>query len=335
MKLKYVCKNFTFCVLAYNHSKFIIEHLESIRFQVESFMNDWSVKLIISDDASSDDTIELINQWLNCNGELFNEITTYYSEKNIGTCAVVRKLLHHYTGGYFKITAGDDIYSNESIVSNLEHCDENTILVGRTLLIVEGRVVRSSLYDTLEKFSFLANKNYNLLDKIKRYQVINAPNTFYPVRGLNTKSCGEFLSRYDVVEDLALQIYLADNYPDLKLKFVDTCFVLYRRTANSTYITANHRFMKDQHSLWTYLARNEVNFIKRILLMMRASKFTKYSRLGFFLIPKYLFLLVRLHIFIYAFVLVRSERKNIKVVQLHANKIMERRDRFMLGYYSV
>lgn len=329
MVLKYDNKCFTFCVLAYNHNKYIIQHLESIKFQIKSFMDDWTVNLIISDDASSDNTVELINVWLTYNNKYFNKIETNYNDKNIGTCAVVQKLLKKYDGGHLKITAGDDMYSNESIISELVHCDGNTILVGRTFLLKERKVIRSLFYDTLEKFSILANQNYKVMDKIKRYQVINAPNTFYPVHRLNTEACGEFLSRFDVVEDLALQIYLAENYPSLKLKFVDKCFVLYRRTSNSTYITANQRFLMDQYSLLTYLANGENKFLRRALLRMRASKFTKYSMLGLFLIPKYIFLLARLHIFMYAWILVRIERKDIKVVQSHANTIMECSDRFM------
>ena len=43
-------KEFTFCVLAYNHSQFILDHLESIKFQVLNYGKNIECSLIINDE---------------------------------------------------------------------------------------------------------------------------------------------------------------------------------------------------------------------------------------------------------------------------------------------
>ena len=49
-------------VISYNSSKFIIDTLESIKKQ--SYNN---IELIVSDDYSTDNTIELVTNWLKLN----------------------------------------------------------------------------------------------------------------------------------------------------------------------------------------------------------------------------------------------------------------------------
>ena len=47
------------CVITYNSSKYVLETLESIRMQ--SYQN---IELIICDDCSKDDTVEICKRWI-------------------------------------------------------------------------------------------------------------------------------------------------------------------------------------------------------------------------------------------------------------------------------
>lgn len=47
------------CIITYNSSKYIEETLESVRRQTYP-----AIELIISDDASSDDTVYICEQWI-------------------------------------------------------------------------------------------------------------------------------------------------------------------------------------------------------------------------------------------------------------------------------
>ena len=46
--------HFVFVTLTFNHEKYIIEHLESIKYQVENYGQKFSTKIVINDDCSSD-----------------------------------------------------------------------------------------------------------------------------------------------------------------------------------------------------------------------------------------------------------------------------------------
>ena len=50
------------CVITYNSSKTVVETLESIKNQ--SYSN---IELVVSDDCSPDNTVELVQQWLEKN----------------------------------------------------------------------------------------------------------------------------------------------------------------------------------------------------------------------------------------------------------------------------
>ncbi len=54
------------CIITYNSAKFVVEALESIKSQTYK-----NIELIISDDCSTDNTIELCKQWISDNGKCF------------------------------------------------------------------------------------------------------------------------------------------------------------------------------------------------------------------------------------------------------------------------
>ncbi|WP_288927434.1 glycosyltransferase, partial [uncultured Trichococcus sp.] len=58
---------FTFVAITYNHEKYIIEHLESIKYQIENFSKGKQVNLVISDDGSMDNTMLYAQQWIERN----------------------------------------------------------------------------------------------------------------------------------------------------------------------------------------------------------------------------------------------------------------------------
>ena len=65
---------FTFVTITYNHEKYIIEHLESIRYQIENYSEGKKMNLIVSDDGSVDNTMRYAQQWVERNKNLFSEV---------------------------------------------------------------------------------------------------------------------------------------------------------------------------------------------------------------------------------------------------------------------
>ena len=106
--------DFTFAVLTYNQEKFILQHLESIKYQIMKFGVDINVNLVVSDDGSKDNTIFLVEKWTNENYELFNDIKILKSTVNQGIVHNYIRLLDNIKTEKFKILAGDDIYFKNS-----------------------------------------------------------------------------------------------------------------------------------------------------------------------------------------------------------------------------
>lgn len=276
-------KSFTFLVLCFNHEKYIIEHLESIKYLVESYGDGIYVDIIVNDDASRDSTVPLLNKWLDFNSKLFRKIKKIFNEVNIGTCASVINMLNEVETDCFKMTAGDDVYSNENIFE-YAFLKENILgLSGIPILIKEG-VLQKDVKECLSVS--LTQEVYKKKPIIKRFSMVannNAPNTIYN-KYLLSKGCKDFLRHFDVVEDWPLQIYIAKNHPETKMEMVNKTFVYYRRTINSTYIIANKRFIKDKSDIYDFLYENVNSKMEKILIKNRKFLFLnggKYKNIFF------------------------------------------------------
>lgn len=126
----------TVLALAYNQAAFLEETLESIRTQ--SFQD---FELLISDDASSDDSAKLIQQWndKHCRAERL-----FLHDRNIGLCPTLNELLDHARGEYLQFIACDDHLLPNALaerVDVLERADSDVALVYSDALMMddEGR----------------------------------------------------------------------------------------------------------------------------------------------------------------------------------------------------
>ena len=79
-------KSFTFVVTSYNQEKVILENLESIKYQIENYGKNINCSLLVCDDCSQDNTIGVVEKWLDNNKDLFYEYKIMTSEKKYGNC---------------------------------------------------------------------------------------------------------------------------------------------------------------------------------------------------------------------------------------------------------
>lgn len=114
----------TVLALAYNHSEFLTETLDSIAGQ--TFQD---FELLVSDDASKDNSATLIQQWQDEHqraGRLF------LHQQNMGLCPTLNELLSHATGEYLQFIACDDHLLPDSLerrVAALDQCGPETAAV--------------------------------------------------------------------------------------------------------------------------------------------------------------------------------------------------------------
>ncbi len=270
--------SFAFLVVTYNHQDYILEHLESIKYLVQTHGTTWDVDLIVNDDASHDNTRTLVDRWLLENRTIFRNVKILYNSKNLGTCASVNNMLAHMVADRCKLTAGDDVYSYENIFELTAHESNTSMVSGRALYLQGDELSLDQINNTLATATQAIYQNKSLLHRFKHLSYNNAPNLLYSTECLLNPKVREFLQRFDVVEDWPLQVAIAREYPKHRLKLIDQVLVYYRRTPGSTYIVANQRFVKDKVQLYKDLIQNEQNPWEQLRLLNRLYCFESLNR---------------------------------------------------------
>ncbi len=104
-------------VIIYNSSKYVVEMLESVKAQTYA-----NIELIISDDHSTDDTVNVCQQWIEKNKEKFirtDLITTPENKGVSANCTNCNRGIKAAQGEWIKFIAGDDILLPECIEDNM------------------------------------------------------------------------------------------------------------------------------------------------------------------------------------------------------------------------
>jgi len=104
-------KPVTVIAVCYNHARFLIECLESIRMQ--TFQD---FQLIITDDFSNDESPSLIEGWITQNRP---DAIFIRHEKNVGLCRTLNEALGCASGEFISMTATDDVWENDKIEKQL------------------------------------------------------------------------------------------------------------------------------------------------------------------------------------------------------------------------
>lgn len=107
-------------VITYNSSKYVLETLESIKNQTYK-----NIELIISDDCSSDNTINICREWIDINKERFVRTEVITVEINTGISANCNRGVRMSKGIWIKAIAGDDILCSNAISEYISFVNEN------------------------------------------------------------------------------------------------------------------------------------------------------------------------------------------------------------------
>lgn len=110
-------------VITYNSAKFVLETLESAKAQTYH-----NIELIVSDDCSTDDTVEICRKWIEENKERFVRTELITSDKNTGIPANCNRGVKAAKGEWVKLIAGDDILLKDCILNNLIFSTGNNLI---------------------------------------------------------------------------------------------------------------------------------------------------------------------------------------------------------------
>lgn len=260
---------FAFLVITYNHENYILEHLESIKYLIKTYGNDYKIDLIISDDCSIDRTKKIINLWLTKNKKLFNYVKTIFNERNLGTCRSVDKMLSYVMSERFKLGAGDDVYSFENIFEITKCEDTISIISGLPLYLIDNKLIENKWSRIFAFASHYIYKNDSLLHRFKHISYNNAPNILYTKNCIIDQDVRSYLKKFDVTEDWPIQIALARKFPNNKFKLINNTLMYYRRTGGSTYLVANVRFCNDKILIYNDLINKEKKIFEKLRLINR------------------------------------------------------------------
>ena len=208
----------TIVALCYNHYDYLTETLDSILNQEYE-----NLEVIIVDDFSKDDSVELIENWLSKETLSWSFIR---HEVNWGICKSLNETLDIANGKYFKIIACDDLMMPNfistmverfellqeeyaMIYSDVQTINENSEAFGLTPFVERG-------WDTEEKVP-----SGELFDQLAGSCFIPAPSTLLRTRVLQDIRFDESL----IIEDWDMWLQIAKRY---KIKGISEAMIHYR-----------------------------------------------------------------------------------------------------------
>ncbi len=217
-------------VVTYNSSKFVLETLESVRKQTYS-----NIELIITDDCSTDNTLELCECWLKKNKYSFVRTKIITAKKNTGIPSNCNRGVKRSKGEWIKFIAADDYLLERCIEDNLFFIKENpeAKFVVSNLLEMNCRGVLNEKSNEPNKgllFYFSAKTFASQLKAYIRWpEFLNSP-TFFICRNL-LKEIDYFDEDYRIYDDMPL-IYRV-NLNGYRIYFMNKNTVKYRVHSNS------------------------------------------------------------------------------------------------------
>ena len=107
-------------VLTYNDAPFIEETLNSIKDQTYK-----NIELVVSDDYSSDDTVERCKCWIDQNRERFINVQLLTVEKNTGVTYNITRAEKAAKGEWIKGLGGDDLLAPNCMEKFVEYIQCN------------------------------------------------------------------------------------------------------------------------------------------------------------------------------------------------------------------
>lgn len=251
----------TVLVITYNSSETIVETLNSIAKQ--SWEN---LKLVISDDCSSDDTLVLCEEWINRNKTRFLSTKIVKSNIRTGISANFNRGESICDTQWVKPIAGDDELLPDCVRDNIQYVLQNNrdIVVLFSYFECFGSSVKFN-----KKVEAQINSNFFLLPVSEQYNhlvffekdsYIPAPTCFYDVERIRREgiSCDERIPMWD---DFPRWLNILKK--GIPLSFFPKITVRYRISPYSISSTTFHgsEFYKSKRLAYYYYQRDE--FVKR------------------------------------------------------------------------
>lgn len=216
-------------VQAYNSDDTIVRTLESVKNQDYP-----DIELIVTDDKSKDNTIDIVNEWISQNKQFFKNVNLITTQENTGIPGSNNRALKHVHGKYVEFLAADDCMSTDAISEYVKFCEknENVIPVSMVKLFSDDdNCDFTSVENYCDKCYEFAKLSYKEQYKMLLIQnrVVAPAAAFYPtsvIRKLNG-----FDERFRWMEDYPVNVKLM--HEGYRFGFIDKQLIHYRISGGS------------------------------------------------------------------------------------------------------
>lgn len=279
----------TVICLCYNHSKYVIEALESVLNQTYT-----NVELLIADDFSTDNSVLIIKKWL----ANHPEIQFYVNKDNLGNTTTFNKCLKLSKGQYIIDLAADDVLKPDCIANQLKGF---ATTLYKNVGLIYGNAELISENGTFQKHYFKTNAHKKRIIHQPTGDIyvglLNGNNNLCSVSSLVKREVFEKLNGYDenlTYEDYDFWIRAARNY---NFDYIDKILIQKRVLDDSMYTLLHKKNDKRTRAFnySTYLILKKVYILNQnkieFVAMLKRIHFeitVAYKTRDFILLMKYL-----------------------------------------------
>ena len=260
-------------VITYNSSKYISETLESAKNQ--QYPNK---ELIITDDFSNDETLNICTLWIKENQQYFANVKLVTSSKNTGIAPNINRGVQVANGTWLKIIAGDDILINTCLSDNYNVIKEDDlikVLFTNSIAFTEvngKKVEEYKIPASIQKKLFNSDSTIQLFNLMNYKLFCPAPSSFIHKQTL--LDLGAFDEDFPFYEDFPFWIKCAKH--NIILFYADIDTVLYRQGDS-----ISRDSIRWYHELYYNSTKNHFNLRVAPYLKVNNKKMLTLSRLHF------------------------------------------------------
>lgn len=226
-------------VITYNSAEYVLETLDSAKLQ--TYRN---IELIVSDDGSKDDTLEICKTWVAENKERFVNTEILTVGKNTGIPANCNRGVKASQGKWIKLIAGDDLLLEDCLKNNITFAKANNckFIISNMKYFSKDVILKD--YGNIKEIKYFFSKK-SAIEKYRTYlrtgYFLNSPSFFYlrEIYDLN----GGFDESFRLLEDKPFIIKTLKS--KVNICFLEKTTVKYRVSRSSSSGRKNSLLIED------------------------------------------------------------------------------------------
>lgn len=221
-------------VITYNSSKYVLETLDSI--QAQRYGN---IELIVTDDCSPDNTVEVCQKWIEQNKGRFGRTELITVEKNTGISGNCNRGLYAARGEWVKVIAGDDLLEEDCVSEyvSFTQSDPSIRYVSCKITVFSEKERKHEPVSAPDSF-FQVGAERQLRYLLAKGNFIVGASVFLHVA--STRELGGFDERFPMIDDYPLFIKICGA--GYKFHLLDKPLVRYRVHEGNISLSGNELF---------------------------------------------------------------------------------------------